>query len=184
MPIMDDYRQNQVDLAAGKDVAGEAVRLLQVLNSRAQEVQRTTGLIYEQATILAFSDYADGFRRVQEFLSFCDVIESKLDNIPPVTREPILYEVTAVKVRAFHALLRGMGAYLTALERRGMINIFAQAVFLMQQEVVLGFREQILPNLPPRLVPDQMKELLEEVPERLKRLLDRCIDVPDFRFTS
>lgn len=179
---MDQYRQNQVDLAAGNDTAGEAVRLLQVLNSRAQEAQHSTSRMYEMATVMSFSDYADGFRRVQEFLSFCDVIESKLDGIPAVTREPILYEVTAVKIRAFHALLRGMGAYLTALERRGMINFFAQAVFLMQQEVIIGFRDHTLPNLPPKQVPQQMKELIDEIPQRLKRLLDRCIDVPDFRF--
>ena len=181
---MDQYRQNQVDLAAGADTAGEVVRLLQVLNSRAQEAQRSTSLMYEQATMLPFADYADSFRRVQEFLSFCDVIEAKLEELPAVTREPILHEVTAVKIRAFHALLRGMGAYLTVLERRGMINFFAQAVFLMQQDVIQNFREHTLPNLPPRQVPQQMKELLDEIPQRLKRLLDRCVDVPDFRLSS
>src|SRR3546814_5983104 len=102
--------------AGGTDPVGQAVRLLQVLNSRATEVQGVTTRMYEMATLLSFSDYADGFRRVQEFLSFCDVIESKLENIAPSTREPILHEVSAVKMRAFSALLRAMGAYLTRSE--------------------------------------------------------------------
>src|SRR3546814_11775698 len=97
--------------------------------------------MYEMATLLSFSDYADGFRRVQEFLSFCDVIESKLENIAPSTREPILHEVSAVQMRAFSALLRAMGAYLTVLERRDMINYLAQAVFLMQQDVLADFHD-------------------------------------------
>jgi hypothetical protein len=181
---MHDYSQNQVDLAGGKDVAGQAVRLLQVLNGRAGEVQGVTTRMFSLATILSFSDYADGFRRVQEFLSFCDVIESKLENLPPVTREPILHEVTAVKVRAFHALLKAMGAYLIALEKRGMINFFAQAVFLMQQDMLTQFRSDVLPEVPEQLVPEAMPALCDEIIERLKRLLDRCIDVPDFRFET
>src|SRR3546814_17673183 len=103
--------------------------------------------MYEMATLLSFSDYADGFRRVQEFLSFCDVIESKLENIAPSTREPILHEVSAVKMRAFSALLRAMGAYLTVLERRDMINYFAQAVFLMKQDVLADFHDNALPDV-------------------------------------
>lgn len=182
--MMQDYSQNQVELAGGADVAGEAVRLLQVLNGRANEVQAITSNMFTMATILPFSDYADGFRRVQEFLSFCDVIESKLENLPPATREPILHEVTAVKVRAFHALLKAMGAYLVALEKRGMINFFAQAVFLMQLDVLTQFQAEVLPNIPPQLVPDTMGALCEEMIGRLKRLLDRCIDVPDFRFET
>lgn len=180
---MQDFRQNQVDLVTGQDQTGDAVRLLQVLNSRAQDVQYTTTRVYETATFMSFSDYADSFRRVQEFLSFCDVIESKLETLPSTTRQPILQEITAVKVRAFFALLRGMGAYLTALERRGMINIFAQAVFLMQQDFLLDFRQNVQPELPQHMISDAMVELEEEVLQRLKRLLDRCIDVPDFRFT-
>lgn len=179
---MQDFRQNQIDAIVGQDSVGDAVRLLQVLNERAKEVQSTTTGIYELATILSFSDYADGFRRVQEFLSFCDVIEAKLEHIPAATREPILHEITAVKVRAFFALLRAMGAYLTALERRGMINFFAQAVFLVQQDVLTEFREHTQPDLPPRLIPETMDALGAEVLQRLKRLLDRCVDVPDFRF--
>ncbi len=182
--MMQDYSQNQIDLAGGTDLAGQAVRLLQVLNGRANEVQGVTARMFTLATILSFSDYADGFRRTQEFLSFCDVIESKLENLPPATREPILHEVTAVKVRAFHALLKAMGAYLIALEKRGMINFFAQAVFLMQQDMLAQFHTDILPHVPPQLVPDAMSALCEEVSDRLKRLLDRCIDVPDFRFDS
>lgn len=179
---MNDYRQNQIDAVGAKDPVADAIRLLQVLNGRALEVQAITTRIYEEATLLPFSDYSDGFRRVQEFMSFCDVIESKLEQIAPQTREPILHEVTAVKTRAFFALLRGMGAYLTALERRGMINIFAQAIFLMQQDVVSDFRDNVLPGLPPNLVPDSVPALFEEVLQILKRLLDRCVDVPDFRF--
>lgn len=182
--MMQDYSQNQVDLAGGTDVAGQAVRLLQVLNGRAGEVQGITTRMFTMATILSFSDYADGFRRVQEFLSFCDVIESKLENLPPATREPILHEVTAVKVRAFHALLKAMGAYLVALEKRGAINFFAQAVFLMQQDVLGQFYAEALPEVPPQLVPEAMHALCEEVVGRLKRLLDRCVDVPDFRFDT
>lgn len=182
--MMQDYSQNQVDLAGGTDVAGQAMRLLQVLNGRAGEVQGITTRMFTLATILSFSDYADGFRRVQEFLSFCDVIESKLENLPPATREPILHEVTAVKVRAFHALLKAMGAYLIALEKRGMINFFAQAVFLMQQDVLNQFYAEVLPDVPPQLVPEAMPALCEEIIGRLKQLLDRCVDVPDFRFSS
>lgn len=181
---MQDYSQNQVDLAGGVDVAGQAVRLLQVLNGRANDVQGVTARMFTLATILSFSDYADGFRRVQEFLSFCDVIESKLENLPPATREPILHEVTAVKVRAFHALLRAMGAYLIALEKRGMINFFAEAVFLMQQDVLTQFHAEVLPEVPPQLIPEAMPALCEEVIDRLKRLLDRCVEVPDFRFET
>ena len=179
---MQDYRQNQVDSIAGQDSVGDAIRLLQVLNDRAKEIQATTTGMHELATMLSFSDYADGFRRVQEFLSFCDVIEAKLEDIPPATRDPILHEVTGIKIRAFFALLRAMGAYLTALERRGMINIFAQAVFLVQQDAVAEFQNHILPDLPPKLVPENMETLGTEVLQRLKRLLDRCVDVPDFRF--
>lgn len=181
---MQDYSQNQVDLAGGADVAGQAVRLLQVLNGRANDVQGVTTRMFTLATILSFSDYADGFRRVQEFLSFCDVIESKLENLPPATREPILHEVTAVKVRAFHALLKAMGAYLIALEKRGMINFFAEAVFLMQQDVLAQFHAEVLPDVPPQLIPEAMPALCEEVIDRLKRLLDRCVEVPDFRFET
>src|SRR3546814_10903050 len=119
--------------------------------------------MYEMATLLSFSDYADGFRRVQEFLSFCDVIESKLENIAPSTREPILHEVSAVKMRAFSALLRAMGAYLTVLERRDMINYFAQAVFLMQQDVLADFHDHALPDVPRPLVPDNLPALFEQV---------------------
>ena len=179
---MQDFRQNQIDAIVGQDSVGDAVRLLQVLNERAKEVQSTTTGMYELATILSFSDYADGFRRVQEFLSFCDVIEAKLEHIPAVTRDPILHEITAVKVRAFFALLRAMGAYLTALERRGMINFFAQAVFLVQQDVLTEFRDHTQPSLSPQLIPETMGALGAEVLQRLKRLLDRCVDVPDFRF--
>ena len=179
---MQDYRQNQVDSITGQDSAGDAIRLLQVLNDRAKEIQTITTRMHELATVMSFADYADGFRRVQEFLSFCDVIEAKLENIPAVTREPILHEITGIKIRAFYALLRAMGAYLTALERRGMINIFAQAVFLMQQDVIAEFRDHILPDLPQQLVPENMEPLGIEVLQRLKRLLDRCVDVPDFRF--
>ncbi|MEK9969142.1 MAG: hypothetical protein VW600_08385 [Ferrovibrio sp.] len=182
--MMHDYSQNQVEIAGGTDIAGQAVRLLQVLNGRAAEVAGVTAKMFTLATILPFSDYADGFRRVQEFLSFCDVIESKLENLPPVTREPILHEVTAVKVRAFHALLKAMGAYLVALEKRGMINFFAQAVFLMQQDMVMQFRADTLPEIPEQLVPEAMPALCDEIIERLKRMLDRCIDVPDFRFET
>lgn len=181
---MQDYRQNQVELTVGDNAATQAVRLLQVLNGRATEVQGVTTHIYEMATLLSFSDYAEGFRRVQEFLSFCDVIESKLENMPPVTREPILYEVTAVKVRAFHALLKAMGAYLMILERRAELNFFAQAVFLMQQDVLADFGRDGLANVPQQLIPDAMPELCQETLERLKRLLERCIDVPDFRFET
>jgi hypothetical protein len=182
--MMQDYSQNQVDVAGADNAAGQAVRLLQVLNGRAAEVQAITARMFTLATVLAFSDYADGFRRVQEFLSFCDVIESKLENLPPVTREPILHEVTAVKVRAFHALLKAMGAHLIVLERRGMINFFAQAVFLMQQDVLSQFSSEIMPGVPEQLVPEAMPALCDEILERLKRLLERCIDVPDFRFES
>lgn len=181
---MQDYRQNQVDLTTGDSSAGQAVRLLQVLNGRAAEVARVTARTFDTAVYLPFSDYADGFRRVQEFLSFCDVIESKLENMPPVTREPILYEVTAVKVRAFHALLKAMGAYLTVLEKRGIINFFAQAVFLMQQDVLMDFASHGLGEVPEQLVPDAMPELCQDVLAQIKRLLDRCVDVPDFRFET
>lgn len=179
---MQDYRQNQVDSIAGGDAVGDAIRLLQVLNDRAKEIQATTSGMHELATLLSFSDYADGFRRVQEFLSFCDVIEAKLEHVPPATREPILHEITGIKIRAFFALLRAMGAYLTVLERRGTINIFAQAVFLVQQDVIAEFLTDILPDLPQQLVPEHMVPLGTEVLQRLKRLLDRCMDVPDFRF--
>lgn len=181
---MQDYRQNQVELTTADTAASEAVRLLQVLNGRAQDVHVATVEMSDRAMLIGFADYADAFRRVQEFLSFCDVIESKLDNMPPVTREPILHEVTAVKVRAFHALLRGIGAYLTVLERRGMINFFAQAVFLMQQDVLADFRRDILPNVPPQLIPENMGLLYDEVEQRMKQMLERCIDVPDFRFET
>lgn len=181
---MQDYRQNQIDSVTGTDDVGDAIRLLQVLNDRAKEIQATTSRTHDLATVLSFADYADGFRRVQEFLSFCDVIEAKLEHIPPATREPILHEITGIKVRAFHALLRAMGAYLTALERRGAINIFAQAVFLMQQDVITEFREHVQPDLPQQLVPESLEPLGAEVLQRLKRLLDRCVDVPDFRFGS
>lgn len=181
---MQDYRQNQIEQVSGDSTASQAVRLLQVLNGRATEVQTITTRMYEMAILLPFSDYADGFRRVQEFLSFCDVIESKLDDMPPATREPILYEVTAVKVRAFHALLKAMGAYLLALEKRGAINFFAQAVFLMQQDVLMDFSQHGLTDVPEQLVPDAMPELCDEILGRLKRLLERCVDVPDFRFET
>lgn len=179
---MQDYRQNQIDAIDAQDSVGEAVRLLQVLNGRALEVQEITTRIYEEATILAFSEYSDGFRKVQEFLSFCDVIESKLEHIPSDTRAPILLEITGIKARAFFALLRGMGAYLTALERRGMINIFAQAIFLLQQDVVTDFKDHVLPELPRQLVPEHVPALFAEVLQILKRLLERCVDIPDFRF--
>lgn len=182
--MMQDYRQNQVELTTGDSAAGQAVRLLQVLNGRANDVAGVTTNMYEMATMLSFADYADGFRRVQEFLSFCDVIESKLENMPPATREPIVYEVTAVKVRAFHALLKAMGAYLMILERREMLNFFAQAVFLMQQDVLVEFSRDGLSDVPQQLVPDAMPELCQEILGRLKRLLERCIDVPDFRFET
>lgn len=182
--MMQDYRQNQIDVAGGDSSAGQAVRLLQVLNGRATEVAGITARMFDTAVFLSFADYADGFRRVQEFLSFCDVIESKLENMPPVTREPILYEVTAVKVRAFHALLKAMGAYLTVLEKRDMMNFFAQAVFLMQQDVLVEFANSGLTEVPQQLVPDAMPDLCQEILAQLKRLLDRCIDVPDFRFET
>ena len=182
--MMQDYSQNQVDIAGGDNAAAQAVRLLQVLNGRATEVAAVTARMYTLATILSFSDYADGFRRTQEFLSFCDVIESKLENLPPATREPILHEVTAVKVRAFHALLKAMGAYLLGLEKRDMINFFAQAVFLMQQDVLAQFATDTMPEVPEQLVPEAMAALSEEVQQRLRRLLERCVDVPDFRFQS
>ena len=176
------YRQDRVELATGQDPVGEAVRLLQVLNGRAREVQVATGKMYDSATFLPFADYADGFRRVQEFLSFCDVIESKLNNIAATTREPILREVIGIKIRAYYALLRGMGAYLTALDRRGVINYFAQAVFLMQQDALTDFRQHVKQDIPRDLSPDMLGALEDEVLQRLKRLLDRCVDVPDFRF--
>lgn len=182
--MMQDYRQNQIEVAGGDSSAGQAVRLLQVLNGRATEVAGVTARMFDTAVFLSFADYADGFRRVQEFLSFCDVIESKLENMPPVTREPILYEVTAVKVRAFHALLKSMGAYLTVLEKRDMMNFFAQAVFLMQQDVLTEFSNSGLTEVPQQLVPDAMPDLCQEILAQLKRLLDRCIDVPDFRFET
>jgi hypothetical protein len=182
--MVQDYRQNQIDLVAADTTASQAVRLLQVLNGRAQDVQAITTDLYERAVLISFSDYADAFRRVQEFLSFCDVIESKLEDMPPATREPILHEVTAIKVRAFHAMLRGIGAYLTVLERRGMINFFAQAVFLMQQDVLAEFRRDVLPNVPPQLIPENMGLLYDEVERDIKLLLDRCVDVPDFRFET
>ncbi|WP_370153324.1 hypothetical protein [Ferrovibrio sp.] len=182
--MVQDYHQNQIETVAGNDPVSQALRLLQVLNSRATEVQVVTTRMFELATIQSFADYADGFRRVQEFLSFCDVIESKLDNIPPSTREPILHEVSSVKLRAFSALLRAMGAYLTALERRGMINFFAQAIFLMQQDVLEDFRVSTLPEIPRQLVPENLMAVYEQVRGLLRRLLDRCIDVPDFRFES
>ena len=183
--MVQDYRQNQVESAVGgNDPVGQAVRLLQVLNSRATEVQVVTTRMYDLATILSFADYADGFRRVQEFLSFCDVIESKLENIAPATREPILHEVCAVKMRAFSALMRAMGAYLTALERRNMINYFAQAVFLMQQDVLDDFHANVLPDVPRQLIPENLQAMFEHVGGSLKRLLDKCIDVPDFRFEA
>jgi len=182
--MVQDYSQNQIDAAAGTDIVGQAVRLLQVLNSRATEIQVITTRVYELATILSFSDYADGFRRVQEFLSFCDVIESKLENMAPSTREPILHEVSAVKMRAFAALLRAMGAYLTALERRGMINYFAQAVFLMQQDVLTDFYGSGLEEVPRQLIPENLPGLYDQVQAALKRLLDKCLDVPDFRFEA
>jgi len=181
---MQDYRQNQVDVTGGDSSAGQAVRLLQVLNGRASDVAGITARMFDTAVFLSFADYADGFRRVQEFLSFCDVIESKLENMPPVTREPILYEVTAVKVRAFHSLLKGMGAYLTVLEKREMLNFFAQAVFLMQQDVLMDFGNNGLSEVPQQLIPDAMPDLCQDILGQLKRLLDRCIDVPDFRFET
>src|SRR3546814_10113874 len=103
--------------------------------------------MYEMATLLSFSDYADGFRRVQEFISFCDVIESKLENIAPSTREPILHEVSAVKMRAFSALLRAMGAYLTVLESRNMINYFAPPVFMMPKDGLAAFHHNAQPQV-------------------------------------
>src|SRR3546814_2545547 len=78
---MQDYRQNQIDSVTGTDDVGDAIRLLQVLNDRAKEIQATTSRTHDLATVLSFADYADGFRRVQEFLSFCDVIEAKLEHI-------------------------------------------------------------------------------------------------------
>ena len=80
--------------------------------------------------------------------------------------------------------LLAMGAYLVALEKRDMINFFAQAVFLMQHDVLAQFHAEVLPEVPPQLVPEAMAGLCEEVMGRLKRLLDRCIDVPDFRFET
>ena len=44
--------------------------------------------------------------------------------------------------------------------------------------------DQVLPDVPPQLVPEAMPALGEEVMGRLKRLLERCIDVPDFRFET
>ena len=83
--MVQDYRQNQIDVVAADTAASQAVRLLQVLNGRAQDMQAITTDLYERAVLISFSDYADAFRRVQEFLSFCDVIESKLEDMPPVS---------------------------------------------------------------------------------------------------
>lgn len=181
-PMVQDYRQNQIESAVGSDPMGQTIRLLQVLNGRATEVQAATANMHDMATLLSFADYTDTFRRVQEFLSFCDVIESRLEELPASARETILHEVNAVKTRAFIALLRGMGAYLITQEKRGTINFFAQAVFLMQQDVLDDFRKYVLPNLPPQLIPENLNGLYDEVQQVLKRLLDRCVEVPDFRF--
>lgn len=182
--MMQDYRQNQIETLQGDTEAAQAVRLLQVLNGRAQDVQGVTTNMFEMATMLPFSDYTDGFRRVQEFLSFCDVIESKLEHMVPRTRDPILHEVTAVKMRAIYALLRAMGAYLLIIERRGVVNFFAQAVFLMQHDTLSEFDRDVLAETPAELVPAGFAELSTEVQQRLKRLIERSIEIPDFRFPA
>jgi hypothetical protein len=166
------------------DPVGEALRLLQVLEMRGRQAAEASQESFEHAQMLSFAEYTESFRQVQEFLSFCEVLEGRLEALDKATREMILTEVNGVKMRCYAAMLKAMGAYLTWMDRRGMVNFFAQAVFLSQIDALQFFREQVLPEIPPNLVPDYLAGLQQEVEAKLKKLLDSCVDVPDFRFEN
>ncbi len=177
--------QNQYfDPRKPADPVAEALRLLQVLELRGRQAAETSMETYERAVLLSFAEYTDNFRHVQEFLSFCEVLEGRLESLDAATREMVLSEVNGVKMRCYAAMLKAMGAYLTHMDRRGMVNFFAQAVFLNQLDALAFFREQVLPEIPASLVPDYLPGLQQEVEAKLRKLLDRCVDLPDFRFEN
>lgn len=164
------------------DPVGEALRLLQVLELRGRQAADASQVTFEHAALLSFAEYTDNFRQVQEFMSFCDVVESRLETLDAATRQMVLAEVNGVKLRCYVAMLRAMGAYLVYMERRGQVNFFAQAVFLNQLDALDYFRSQVLPEIATNLVPETLPALQQEVEARLRRLLERCVDLPDFRF--
>ncbi len=179
---MSGVYRNYLDPRKGSDPTNEALRLLQVLESRGRQAAEAAQVTYERAVLISFAEYAESFRAMQEFLSFCEVIEGRLDDLDEATRDLVAGEVNGVKMRCYGALLRAMGAYLVWIDKRGMVNYFAQAVFLNQLNALEYFREFELPKLPPDAIPDYLPELQTEVESRLKQLIDRSIDVPDFRY--
>lgn len=171
-----------IDPRKGLDPKGDALRLLQVLEQRGRQAAEAARVSQERAALISFAEYAENFRQVQEFLSFCEVLEGRLDVLDIATREIVQKEVTGVKLRCYSALLKAMAAYLGWMEKRGMLNYFAQAVFLTQQEALEYFRVNQLPALPPSMVPDYLPSLQAEIEGALKRLIERSVDIPDFRF--
>lgn len=166
------------------DQVGEALRLLQVLEMRGRQAAEASQESFERAQLLSFAEYTDSFRQVQEFLSFCEVLEGRLEGIDKATQQMVLAEVNGVKMRCYAAMLRAMGAYLTWMDRRGMVNFFAQAVLLNQIDSLEFFRTNVLPEVAASQVPDYLPGLQAEVEAKLKKLLDRCVDIPDFRFEN
>ncbi len=179
---MNGVYRNYLDPRKAGDPTNEALRLLQVLEQRGRQAADAAHVTYERAVLISFADYAESFRAMQQFLSFCEVIEGRLSELDETTRDLVAGEVNGVKMRCYSALLRAMGAYLVWIDKRGMVNFFAQAVFLNQLNALEYFREFELPRLPPEAVPTHLPELQAEVESRLKQMIDRSIDVPDFRY--
>jgi len=179
---MSGVYRNYLDPRKGSDPTNEALRLLQVLEQRGRQAADAANVTYERAVLISFAEYAESFRAMQEFLSFCEVIEGRLEDLDEATRDLVAGEVNGVKMRCYGALLKAMGAYLVWIDKRGMVNYFAQAVFLNQLNALEYFREFELPKLPPEAVPEHIPELQAEVESRLKQMIDRSIDVPDFRY--
>lgn len=173
-----------IDPRGPLDPAADALRLLQVLEQHGRTAADSAQHAFENAALLSFADYAETFRLVQEFLSFCDILEGRLENLNAQTREMVQTEVEKLKLRCFMAMLKAMGAYLMWSEKRGMVNLFSQAVFLIQIEMLTFFREHSLPQIPKSLVPDTFDPLMDEVQGLLKRLMDKSPDMPDFRFEA
>ncbi|MBX3456595.1 hypothetical protein [Ferrovibrio sp.] len=179
---MSGVYRNYLDPRKGSDPTNEALRLLQVLEQRGRQAADAAHVTYERAVLISFAEYAESFRSMQEFLSFCEVIEGRLEDLDEATRGLVAGEVNGVKMRSYGALLKAMGAYLVWIDKRGMVNYFAQAVFLNQLNALEYFREFELPKLPPEVVTPSILELQAEVESRLKQMIDRSIDVPDFRY--
>lgn len=175
-------REKIVDPRKGLNPTADTLRLLQVLEERGREAVAATQEAYERAQLLAFSEYTEAFRRVEEFLSFCSVVENRVEDMEDEVRQAVMRDVERVKIRCYGMLLKAMGAYLLWMERRGMVNFFAEAVFIFQLATLEEFRKNELSSARPEDLPDYLESLQAEVEGRLKRLIDKSVEIQDFRF--